>query len=379
MCAPTTEHQRNTLNEAFNSFRSKGLHFVGLNIRSLLPKIDQLKIFVQNNNPAVISVSETWLDNSVTSNEVNIPGYSIERKDRNRQGGGVCIYVRDNLSYNIRNDIDHENIEGIWIDLLLPKTRPILIGSIYRPPNQKDFLEKFKNISKQMDFTQETFIFGDINICMKNKNTNLYKRYLDILKNHGFTQIIKEPTRIENKQSIIDHIICSTQDKISKSGVLPIAISDHFATFCTRKIKKDTYNSHKTISARSMKKYSKESFCEILTQVDWSPVLSSQDANSAWLNFKSIFLKALDIIAPTKLIRIKQRSAPWITTSILEKIGLRDFYLSEYNKNKTKNDLKHLYCKLRNEIHRDINDAKSNYLKGKLEENITKPKNYGII
>ena len=169
-----------------------------------------------------------------------------------------------------------------------------------------------------MDFTQETFIFGDINICMKNKNTNLYKRYLDILKNHGFPQIIKEPTRIENKQSIIDHIICSTQDIISKSGVLPIAISDHFATFCTRKIKKDTYNSHKTISARSMKKYSKESFCEILTQVDWSPVLSSQDANSAWLNFKSIFLKALDIIAPTKLIRIKQRSAPWIT-SILEK------------------------------------------------------------
>ena len=119
-----------------------------------------------------------------------------------------------------------------------------------------------------------------------------------------------------------------------------MALSDHFAIFCTRKVKKDTYSNHNTISVRSMKTYSKEAFCELLEQADWSPVLSSQDTNLAWQNFKDIFLKALDIIAPTKLIRIKQRSAAWITKSILDKIALRDFYLNEFNRDRTKSDSK---------------------------------------
>ena len=123
-----------------------------------------------------------------------------------------------------------------------------------------------------------------------------------------------------------------------------------------------------------MKKYSKESFCDILKQVDWSPILSCLDTNLAWLQFKNIFTKTLDTIAPKKSIRIKQRSAPWITPTILEKITLRDFYLSEYIKDKTKSDIKILYCKLRNEIQREINLAKSNYLQVKLEDNMSKPK-----
>ena len=104
-------------NNEFDCFTTKGLHFVGLNIGSLLPKIEQLRIFAKSNKPAVISLSETWLDNSITPNEIHIPGCSIERKDRDRQGGGVCICINDNLSYNARKDIHDENLEGIWIDV----------------------------------------------------------------------------------------------------------------------------------------------------------------------------------------------------------------------------------------------------------------------
>ena len=220
-----------------NTFRSKGLHLLGLNITSLLSKLDQLKIFVQNKKSAVICLSKTWLDQSVTVNEIRLPGYSVESKDRIRQEWGVCIYVGDHLqSYNARPDIQDEQIEGIWIDLLLPKTLPILIGSLYRPPKQNDFLDRFENMTKQVRFYPRNLYFWRYKLlCMLNKNTNSCKKYLDILKNNGFTQIIREPTRIENKKSIIDHIIRSSEDKILQSGVLPLAISDHLAIFCTRK------------------------------------------------------------------------------------------------------------------------------------------------
>ena len=168
-------------NVEFQQFKAKGLHFVGLNVRSLLPKIEQLKIFTKSNNPAVLALCETWLDDSITPNEINIPGYNLERNDRNRQGGGVCLFIRDNLSYNIRKDLMNENIEAIWIDILLPKTRPILIGSIYRPPKQMDFLDNFENVMKDIDSSLETYIFGDINICRKSKNSGLFKSYSTML------------------------------------------------------------------------------------------------------------------------------------------------------------------------------------------------------
>ena len=81
-----SEDQSKTLTNEYKCFKSRGLHLVSLNIRSLLPKIDQLKLFAQSNNPTAVSISETWLDDSITQNEIQIPGYSIERKDRNRNG-----------------------------------------------------------------------------------------------------------------------------------------------------------------------------------------------------------------------------------------------------------------------------------------------------
>jgi len=46
-------------------------------------------------------VSETWMKPKLNSNVVAIPGYKLLRSDRNRtdkiHGGGVGIYIRDNL------------------------------------------------------------------------------------------------------------------------------------------------------------------------------------------------------------------------------------------------------------------------------------------
>ena len=202
------------------------------------------------------------------------------------------------VSASIYGIISHTIFETIWtmiiwnafgIDILLPKTKPILIGSAYRPPSQHAFLEHFENVIKQMDYTQETYIIGDINICVQNRITNLGKTYSELLKHSGFSQIIKEPTRIESKKSIIDHIICSSDNKITQSGVLPLAISDHLATFCTRKAKQISYNFHNTMTIRSMKKYSKQAFCGILEQSDWSPVYSSSDVDTVCSSFQDIF------------------------------------------------------------------------------------------
>ena len=113
----------------FGCFEKRGLHFVHLNARSILPKMGELDILAHNTNAAIIAVTESWLDNTIHDNEVCIPGYSIQRKYRNREGGGVCMFIRNNINFNRRSDIDNDDLEFLAIDIMLPKSKPILFGS----------------------------------------------------------------------------------------------------------------------------------------------------------------------------------------------------------------------------------------------------------
>ena len=49
----------------------------------------------------IIGISGSKLDESVLEPEIQIDDYKIIRCDRNRQGGGVACYIKNDLSYNI--------------------------------------------------------------------------------------------------------------------------------------------------------------------------------------------------------------------------------------------------------------------------------------
>ena len=128
------------ISDEFQHFSKKGLHFIYLNIRSLLPKLDELILLATKTNAAVIGITESWLDDSVKDSEVEVCGYSILRHDRNRHGCGVCLYIRSDISFSPRIDLQTDNIETV-LGGSPPacKTRLILTGSCYRPPRQSDF------------------------------------------------------------------------------------------------------------------------------------------------------------------------------------------------------------------------------------------------
>ena len=49
----------------------------------------------------ILSINETRLDNTIHSDEVKITGYDLIRKGRNRNGGGVAIYVRRTVDHGL--------------------------------------------------------------------------------------------------------------------------------------------------------------------------------------------------------------------------------------------------------------------------------------
>ena len=76
---------------------------------------------------AVMGITESKLDDFILDSEIQIDNYQILRCDRNRKGGGVACYVRNDLNY-IEKDFFPEKIENIFCEILLPKTKPITVG-----------------------------------------------------------------------------------------------------------------------------------------------------------------------------------------------------------------------------------------------------------
>ena len=59
-------------------------------------------------------------------------------------GGGMACYVREDIHFIIREELVNE-IESVFFDILLPKSKPILIGVLYKPPSQINFLNNFSD------------------------------------------------------------------------------------------------------------------------------------------------------------------------------------------------------------------------------------------
>ena len=360
-------------NDNFQFLKKKGLHFIHLNVRSLIPKLDEIKLLLLKRNITVLALSETWLNDSVSDSEIDIHGYVVVRKDRNRHGGGVCLYVNCNIAFNPRIDLNIHDLESVWIELILPKTRPILTGVCYRPPKQGHFYDLLEQSCSQInDFMEmEIVLMGDFNtnILQQDKGTSLSESLINFKCVFCLTQLITEPTRIcDNSETIIDLIFVSDSLKICQSGVRAIGLSDHLLIYCTRKVHKMQINKHNTVHIRSTKHYTKEKFIDMLQEIDWTNVVECNQVEIACEGFISKFTGALDLIAPSKQIRIKQRTQPWMSSEILDLIKQRDHYLSVFRRSKQKAHYD-MFIIFRNQVKYNKMKAKASYYENAVNEN----------
>ena len=315
-------------------------------------KIDELRHIAKTSKVSVIGITETKLDESVLNSEVNIEGYNVLRLDRNRNGGGVACYIRNDISFNQLNIFPNE-VENIFFDILLPNLHSITVGIFYRAPNQSKFLENVSNdFIKLYTEKKETIILGDLNINLmhngkyilqESKNSlltnttphTLLKQYKHFLSNFGLNQIIKTPTRVTCETStLIDHILTNSHEKISQSGVIDCGLSDHNVIFCTRKITKIKTGDQKIINSRSLKNYSPEIFEEALKDLDFPNYENFIDIDIAYTDFTDKLKNLIDKLAPMKQTKIKNNNQEWFDGEIAEKIANREKLFKKFKSSK---------------------------------------------
>ena len=154
--------------------------------------------------------------------------------------------------------------------------------------------------------------------CSENSSAN---KVLELYNAYGLEQLINQPTRETlSTSTLIDHVAVSDHRNIVESGVLNIALSDHYMIYCVRKYRGALKGQHKKITTRQMKHFDETSFLAEISSIDWKLVLqSSTDLDSAvekWTNLLSLIIEKH---APMRQRRVSQNtvigslltSRPW--------------------------------------------------------------------
>ena len=184
------------------------------------------------------------------------------------------------------------------------------------------------------------------------------------------------PTRItKNSSSLLDHVLTNSADRISQFGIVNVGLSDHQLIYCTRKITRTRLNAHKYVKMRSLKYYSEDLYVKKLKEIHFPDYSNFKDINEAYSDFTEKVASVIEEIAPIKEVRVKSNSQDWFDAEINEEIERRDKLLAKFKKSRSHSDNEN-YKKSRNKVQRMIKDKKKNFVIGKLNDNIGKPKEF---
>ncbi|CAH3195881.1 unnamed protein product, partial [Porites evermanni] len=106
----------------------------------------------------ILGLNETRLDNTIPDSQIDIEGYDILRRDRNRNGGGVAFYVDcKTVGFFLKiNLLSHADLEILTVEIKKPKSKPFLVTTWYRPPDSKiEIFDKFESYLLKLDQENE--------------------------------------------------------------------------------------------------------------------------------------------------------------------------------------------------------------------------------
>ena len=199
-----------------------------LNINSFASKFEQFREII-GKNMDIISIQETKLDSSFPTQQFILNGYSEPyRLDRNRDGGGVLIYVREDIPSKLLNKHDFtKNVEGMFVEINLRKAKLLFFGG-YRSDHQvyglpkHEYLEQLTFAIDKYSSYDKILLAGDFNIDDEDETLQ------EFIFEHNMKNLVKEKTcfkSIENP-SCIDLFLTNSSSSFCNTTTVTTGLSD---------------------------------------------------------------------------------------------------------------------------------------------------------
>ena len=124
---------------------------------------------------------------------------TIYKPHSTRSGGGVALYIRENLSYTNRIDLVPDTLEMICVEINLPHSRSFLVSTWYRPPSaEMQLFDEYEKFVQSCDIEHKQLILmGDINSDYAKTRLDVHTRTMQFISSvYQLEQLIKEPIRV---------------------------------------------------------------------------------------------------------------------------------------------------------------------------------------
>ena len=317
--------QKSTSSEPEKETNQEVVKIIYLNARSILNKINDLEVLLNEQEPDFVLIAETWLNDDTNTAMLNIEGYYIDpdlrldRKDTlNGIGGGLIVYIKEGLIVKPTSAESNFN-QFVQFEVVnkddICTTRNLNITLIYRPPSSRD--ENTDELCKLISTAGKNSIFiGDFNFPGINWEFETSDRkgasFLKSTKDNYLEQLIDFKTHIRG--NTLDLLFTNQPDKIINIEALGnLGNSDHSIILCELE-----YNSQFNISTEKIYNWKNADFgglSEFLQNVDWERELNGTPTDEAWNFLKGKILSGMDIFVP-KISRRTKNSPRWMTTLV---------------------------------------------------------------
>ena len=313
-----------------------------ININFLEKKFESLRFMIKD-RVDILMISETKLDSSFPSAQFVIEGYCEPfRLDRNCYGGGLLIFINENIpckrvtSYQFPKDV-----ECMILEIKFGSTKWLLIGG-YNPKKQciSHFLNHVsKGIDKNLSSHENFLIMGDFN-CPTSIN-----EMKEFCETYELENLIKAPTCYKSplNPSSIDVILTNKRKVFTSSITIETGLSDWHKMTLT--VLKSYYKKQKPIKVnyRDYRNFDDNDFRNNLKRE-----LEAIDINAMTLEkFNRAFKTTLDDHAPLKVKTIRGNHAHFMNKTLSKAVMHRSKLKNKYFKNPT-NENWELFRKHRN-------------------------------
>ena len=337
----------------------------------------KLLIEAESNKFDIITLSETWLNDKHTDDEVSLDGFHKPiRKDRqNNRGGGVAVYVKTSHFCKHRQDLEIDDLEAVWVETRINK-KSYIIGSFYRPPNASndywDLIEQSLHRTNSLDST--IIILGDFNSDFNHP----HRKFLEIINMFHLQQLVKGNTRItENSATCLDLILTQNKDFTHNVDILPEICSDHCCPCISIKLVTHIGNNSFKRTFYEYNKLDLEKFQNLLNAGDLASILNNPhfDINNCAENFCTNFFDIACKCMPSKKITIRSRDKPFVDEEL--KIAFNNRYkLFKIAKRTDRPEDWERYRQFRNKVTPLVRQKKDEY-DNKLDKKVSNNHNFG--
>ncbi|KAJ8958616.1 hypothetical protein NQ318_016338, partial [Aromia moschata] len=343
------------------------LKYLYTNLASLVSKFQEFMLIINNLKPTIILISETWLKPIIPDSIINIPNYTIFRKDRTlSRGGGVCIYRKEKIEVEVLEHLDSSPIESLWLNIKWSELE-LNIACVYRPPNlaSEDDVALLNLLIDASSSLKNLIIFGDFNYpelnwdCPSPTDGNTQSaNFMNTYISTNLLQLIKKPTRFRagNNPSLLDLILVNDPGLISTIEYeAPVGNSDHIVILAITQM---NYRVSQTYTQQDKRNFPFGDYAKINTYFYNMPDIPDLDLENTWRYLLEKINNCVDQNVP--IAQRRNSSKPWINASIRHDINIKRKLWKKYRSSNAHTDYQ-IYREYSNVVTTTIRNAKKQY------------------